>query len=104
MEYVADKWLNLIMRAKRSSYQFAYVPGPGKGATSILVFVYNRILKSLDKFSGAVRILPIDLSKAFDRLAHSSIMNACLQFSVRLQAFLWIRSFLKDRFQRVNYT
>lgn len=56
--------------------------------------------------SGAVRILSIDFSKAFDKVLHSSILDSAVKFGIPSDVVAWIGSFLCDRFQcvRVNDT
>ena len=81
--------------------QFAYVPRPGTGTTSPLVLLYHHILEFLDSSSGAVRVLSVDFSKAFDKLSHSAIVDACLRLGLNAVFIRWIRSFLCDRLQRV---
>ena len=101
-KFVAERWLIPSIREKMSASQFAYVPGPGKGPCMALTTIYLSILEHLDSTSGAVRVLSIDLSKAFDVITPSSILNACHSFQIPLQAYQWIKSYLSDRKQRVK--
>lgn len=43
----------------------------------------------------------MDISKAFDKLSHSSIVNSCVHFSLPSQLIRWISSYLSSRSQRV---
>ena len=86
-----------------SDNQFAYVPLPGRGTTSALSLINNYILRFLDEGSGAVRVLSVDFSKAFDTLPHRTIIDSAIHFSLPRQAVEWIYSFLCDRRQRVNF-
>lgn len=81
--------------------QFAYIPRPGTGTTSPLVLLYHHILHFLDSSSGAVRVLSVDFSKAFDKLSHSVIIDACCRLGLNSVLIKWISSFLSDRMQRV---
>lgn len=81
--------------------QFAYIPRPGTGTTSALVLLYHQILEFLDTSSGAVRVLSIDFSKAFDKLSHTAVLDACSQLGLNSLCIEWIKSFLSDRMQRV---
>ena len=82
--------------------QFAYVLGPGKGASTALALLYHKILQSLDKDSGAVRLLSVDFSRAFDKLPHSSIRRAVIDFALPKEAAVWISNFLTNRQQRTR--
>ena len=81
--------------------QFAYIPRLGTGTTSPLVLFYHYILEFLDQSSGAVRVLSVDFSKAFDKLSHSAIVDACFRLGLNSVLIKWIRNFLSDRMQRV---
>ena len=87
---VANKWLYPYVNGKISSNQFAYLPGPGKGTNNALTLMYGKILEFLDSSSGVVRLLTIDLSKAFDKLTKKAILDACVRFEIPVQAFRWI--------------
>ena len=56
----------------------------------------------LDPLSGAVRLLSIDLSKAFDKLNHEVIIRACIDFNMPNYTVNLIRNFLLMRKQRVS--
>ena len=99
---VAKYWIRPSMTSV-SDNQFAYVPLPGRGTTSALSLINNYILKFLDEGSGAVRVLSVDFSKAFDTLPHRTIIDSAIHFSLPRQAVEWIYSFLCDRRQRVNF-
>lgn len=81
--------------------QFAFIRRPGSGTTCALVSIQDQILRYLDKSSGAVRILAVDFSKAFDKLPHQVIVDACVSFNLSTNIITWICSFLQQRLQRV---
>ncbi len=62
--------------------QFAFFPRPGSGTSSALTLLCNRILSFLDSESGAVRLLSIDFSKAFDKATHDVIYSAMSNFDI----------------------
>ena len=97
---VARHWILPFICDRVNSTQFAYLPG--RGTTVAMTLLYNRILQFLDSKSGAVRIMTIDFSKAFDKLPHFSILNACNDFCLPTPATRWITDFLKKRFQCVR--
>ena len=61
------------------------------------------IRDSLDSESGAVRVLAVDYTKAFDNLQHSKIFDSCVKFNLSKSATRWICDFLKGRKQCVRY-
>ncbi len=99
---VLKKWILPCVRDKIDVSQFAYISRPGAGTISAVTILYHKILEFLDYKSGAVRILAIDFAKAFDKITHSSIINACVSFEINPHLVKWLESFLTDRFQRVN--
>ena len=83
--------------------QFAYVPRSGSGTTSALTFMHNRIVSYLDARSGAVRLLALDFSKAFDTLPFDTIIQSCRKANIPSQAVNWISSYLNNRRQSVHF-
>ena len=63
--------------------------------------MYHDVLKFLDGKSGAVRLLSVDFAKAFDKITHSAIFDACAIFEFDPRLIKWLASFLSNRFQRV---
>lgn len=93
----------LLPYVKRSvdKSQFAFIPRCGAGTTPALVLVQHQILQFLDSESGGVRMLSIDLSKAFDKVPHHVIIDSCKRFNIPSSTLKWISSFLSERSQRV---
>ena len=56
----------------------------------------------LDKDSGAVRLLSADLSKAFDKVPHHLIVEACNNFQLPSNTTKLVESFLSNILQRVH--
>ena len=83
--------------------QFAYIPRSGSGTTTALTLINHRITSFLDSAPGAVRIMTADFSKAFDRLSHSSIIDAVQRFNLPITTIKWIHNYLNDRYQRVRF-
>jgi uncharacterized surface protein with fasciclin (FAS1) repeats len=99
---VAKKWVSPHL-SNVDDAKFAYLSLPGRGTTCATSFLYHNILRQLDQASGAVRILSVDFSKAFDKLPHRAILTALVQLHLPVQVVSWIKDFLTDRFQRVNF-
>lgn len=98
---VVRKFILPIVSQKVSSTQFAYIPRPGSGPTTASLLAYHKVLEFLDTSSGAVRILSVDFSKAFDKLLPSVILSSCSLFGLPDFIIRWVSSFLADRKQRV---
>ena len=98
---VTVKFILPVISKRLSNTQFAYVSRPGSGPVSALVYMYHKIVQFLDSSSGAVRLLSVDFSKAFDKLLHSRIISSCTDFQLPLFVINWISNFLSFRQQRV---
>lgn len=98
---ICQKWLVPSIRDKIKDNQFAYIPGCGKGTVMATTSIYLNCLKFLDQKSGCIRMATIDLQKAFDRLTHFSIVQACIRFELSKNLTNLIVSFLTNRRQRV---
>ena len=83
--------------------QFAYVARPGSGTVSALTLMYNRILRYLDSSSGAVRLMTLDFSKAFDKLPFQTILRSCIKLKLPTRAIIWLSSYLTGRWQCVSF-
>ncbi len=97
---VSHRFILPAIRQNMTTPQFAYISGPGSGTCSSLTLTYDRIISFLDS-PGAVRMLSIDFSKAFDKILHSSIVSSAINFRLPVCIVKWIHSFLSCRFQRV---
>ena len=100
---VCSKWLIPCLRDKFGKNQFAYIPGTGKGTVTALTTMYLHILQFLDSQSGAVKVVAVDLSKAFHELTHASILDACISFCLPKNIVCFLSSYLSDRYQRVHF-
>ena len=99
---VATHWIKPYIRGRLQADQFAYIPGPGTGTSTALTLLYHKVLQFLDGESGAVRLLSIDFSRAFDKLPHSAIQQAIMSFNFPGEAVAWISDFLTNRRQRTR--
>jgi hypothetical protein len=99
---LCKKYLIPYVRHKVGQNQFAYIPGSGKGTVTALTCMSLHVLRHLDHSSGGVRIAAVDFSKAFDRVTHTSILDACHRFEVPRQIVHLIASYLHNRVQRVT--
>ena len=81
--------------------QFAFVPRKGQGTVSALTFIVHKIVSFLDT-PGAVRLLTLDFTKAFDRVPHATILHALVRKGASKELVTWTKSYLAHRFQRVR--
>ena len=90
------------------SSQFAY--RPHSSSTCALIRIHDFITTELDNLNcGAVRLLFLDLAKAFDSVPHRLLIEKLFTFSSRsssplpLGFFVWVQNYLSDRTQCVRY-
>ena len=84
------------------SNQFAFIPNNHGGCTNALTFINTWIATSLETHKGYVHGITVDVSKAFDKLSHQTILKKLSQqFSIPHCTMKFINSFLFERTQRV---
>lgn len=98
---VVRHWL-LSFISNLDASQFAYIPRSGSGTMSALTYMHNLIISYLDAKSGAVRLLSLDFSKAFDTLLFQTIIESCMKVNVPKQTTNWISSYLSGRRQYIR--
>lgn len=67
--------------------------------------IHDFVTRELDRtYSAGVAIIAVELSKAFDRLSHESLVNSFSNLIARLPNgfLLWLRNFLSDHSHQVN--
>ena len=70
---------------------------------SALIRMHDSITTYLDDPNiAAVRLTCLDLTKAFDRLQHSILLNRLISGGVNAGFILWLRSYLENRTQRLK--
>lgn len=74
-----------------------------KSTVTALVDFTESVIDSIDKREKITGIF-MDLSKAFDSISHSKLLNKLQNFGVNKTAFQWLESYLSDRFQYVEVT
>jgi len=73
---------------------------PGDSTVNQLVYIVHLIYKALDP-GKEVRMVFLDISKAFDRVWHKGLLYKLQLLGIRDPLLQWFRSYLYDRHQRV---
>ncbi len=95
------KWIAPIMVTKAKPNQFAYIPRTGSGTASALTLLNHMIVEFLDR-PGAIRLLAVDYSRAFDKIHHRAIIDAMIRFRMPKMLVLLMNDYLRNRRQRVQ--
>jgi hypothetical protein len=99
---ILKKWFVPLTAKQMDPLQFAFVPGEGKGCVCALALAQHKILKFLDEASGLVRILLVDLTKAFDCATTSVTLRALSRLGMPANIIYWTHSYMSGRFQAVR--
>ena len=73
---------------------------PGDSTVNQLTYLYNTFCQALDS-GKEVRVVFCDVSKAFDRVWHESLLLKLEAAGITGNLLTWFRSYLTDRRQRV---
>ena len=71
----------------------------GRSCLTQLLEHMEHILKSLEHVN--IDVVYLDFAKAFDKVDHKILMKKVKQFGITGKLYLWIESFLSNRFQQV---
>ena len=83
------------------SHQFAY--RPLSSTTAAVIRLHNDITATLDNpHISAARVIAFDMSKAFDRVDHLTLLKKCNGYNFPIPLIEWIADFLKNRKQCVR--
>ena len=89
-----------IMKDSVDSDQYAYKQG--HNSTIALIKCQHMLLKHLDNGAKYVRVLPFDLSKAFDNVPHDVLLEKVKKLPLNPYVVNRLINFLQDREQRVT--
>ena len=81
-----------------SDWQSGFLPGTS--TVTQLIEIYDSFCKAVSE-GKEVRIVFLDISKAFDRVWHKALLHKLKQFGITGSLLKWFEDYLKDRFQRV---
>ena len=74
---------------------------PGDSTINQLIYIIHQIYLAFEE-GKEVRVVFLDISKAFDRVWHAGLIEKLKAVGVRGPLLMWIESYLKDRKQRVT--
>jgi hypothetical protein len=66
-----------------------------------LIEIYDEFCKAVDQ-GKEIRVVFLDISKAFDRVWHAGLLNKLKGAGIRGRLLSWLKSYLTDRQQRVT--
>ena len=81
-------------------YQFGFIQDFGTDIA--LVFLIDKILKALDEREIVLGVF-IDLSKVFDTVNHTILLDTLYKYGIRGMAHVWITNYLYDREHYVSF-
>ena len=100
MERVVCSQLTAAVADYMDPMQFAY--RAKRGADDAVIVLLNHLVRHLDNAGTFARVLFMDFSSAFNTLQPHLLISRLLNLQVDPCIVLWIRSFLRDRPQRVS--
>ena len=76
---------------------------PGSSTLNAHIAIHDYVTRLLDQStSNGVIMIAMDLSKAFDKLSHNSLLESMINEGLPKKFILWVSDFLKGRQQRVT--
>ena len=74
----------------------------GRSANHALIYLVNKIIKAYENNKFVIGLF-LDLSKAFDTVNHSILLQKLEHYGIRGHAFNWLSSYLSNRKQLVKF-
>ena len=101
---VFEKLVNnrIVDHLEKSGFfsDFQYGFRSSRSTADLLTVVSDRIASAFNR-SGATRAVPLDISKAFDRVWHDGLLHKLKSYRISGQIFALISAFLSNRWLRV---
>ena len=82
-----------------SDFQYGF--RSSRSTADLLTVVSDRIARAFNR-SGATRAVELDISKAYDRVSHVSLLQKLKSYRISSQIFGLISSFLSNRRLRMS--
>ena len=102
LEKVIHKRLYTFLNSYNIFYASQYGFRPNHSTINAITEFTSYVMSSLDKQEHSLSAF-LDLSKAFDTIDHTILLNKLSHYGVRGVALDWFRSYLSNRKQFVNY-
>ena len=93
------KWIDEQMDGKIDNKQFGGISGTS--TTDVLLEMVNKWCEATDNLDSYVRVVMLDLSKAFDSINHCLLIEKLQLHDLPEHIIRWMAAFLLDRNQRV---
>jgi len=95
-KYIANFFKdNFVLTDNQSGFQ------SGRSTVTQLIELYHQLCKSLEA-GKEVRVIFLDISKAFDRVWHAGLLHKLKLAGINGNLLNWLTDYLKDRYQRVT--
>lgn len=102
LEKIVHKRLYHFLTNQRAFYDSQYGFRPGYSTIAAITEFSSKLLESFDNKLNTIGVF-LDLSKAFDTINHTTLLNKLRHYGIRGQALEWFRSYLSSREQFVMY-
>ena len=99
-ESIIIKWADETIEGEIDAKQFGGISGTS--TTDVLVELVHMWYKATDKLNSYVRVVMLDISKAFDLINHHLLLDKLQSYGLPAHILRWMATFLLDRAQRVK--
>ena len=96
-------FIELYKFLEKSNFFYRYQSGfrPGDSTVMQLTYIVQKIYNDIEE-GHEVRVLFLDISKAFDKVWHIGLLAKLKSVGIRGSLYNWFGSYLIDRYQRVT--
>ena len=101
LEKIVYKWVYAFLDSTNQLYNSQYGFRADHSCSQAISELVGEVAKNTEKNHTTCSIF-IDLSKAFDTLEHTTVIQKLEQYGIRGQTLLWFKSYLEGRKLRVR--
>lgn len=102
MERIVFKHLYNYFYSNNIFYKYQAGFLPGHSTVFQLLETYDDIVRRIDEGKSCCMVF-CDLSKAFDRVWHKGLLHELKMYGIDGNMYIWLKSYLSNRTQRVMY-